>query len=44
LLGSLEANRMLGGGVEVLVDQLLQVRDKRLVERQGLVDGENPST
>jgi hypothetical protein len=36
LLGILEAARVLGGGVEVLIDQVLQVRDKRLVERQGL--------
>jgi hypothetical protein len=27
---------VLGGGVEALVGQLLQICDKRLVERQGL--------
>jgi hypothetical protein len=33
LLGSLEATSVLGGGVEVLVDQLLQVRDERFIRR-----------
>jgi hypothetical protein len=30
-LGSLEAAGVLGGGVEVLVDQLLQVRHERFI-------------
>jgi hypothetical protein len=32
-LGGLEIARVLGGGVRALVGQLLQVRDKRFVER-----------
>jgi hypothetical protein len=33
LLSSLEAAGVLGGGVEVLVDQLLQVRHERFIQR-----------
>jgi hypothetical protein len=33
LLGSLEAASVFGGGVEVLVDQLLQVRHERFIQR-----------
>jgi hypothetical protein len=36
LLGSLEAAGVLGSGVEVLVDQLLQVGYKRFIQRQRL--------
>jgi hypothetical protein len=36
LLGSLKVARVLGEGVEVLVDQLLQACDERLVKRQCL--------
>jgi hypothetical protein len=36
LFGSLEAARVLGKGVKVLVDQLLQGHDERLVKRQCL--------
>jgi hypothetical protein len=32
LLGSLEAADMLGGGVEVLVDQLLHARHERFIQ------------
>jgi hypothetical protein len=38
----LEAAHVLGRGVEVLVDQLLQVRDERLIERQCLSMLEGP--
>jgi hypothetical protein len=33
LLSSLEAARVLGRGVGALVGQLLQIRDKHLIER-----------
>jgi hypothetical protein len=33
LLSSLEAAGVLGGGVEVLVDQLLQIRHERFTQR-----------
>jgi hypothetical protein len=33
LLSSLEATGVLGGGVEVLVDQLHQIRHERFVQR-----------
>jgi hypothetical protein len=33
LLGSLEAAGVLGGGVEVFVDQLLQIRYERFIQR-----------
>jgi hypothetical protein len=33
LLGGLEAGGVLGGGVEVLIDQLLQVRYERFIQR-----------
>jgi hypothetical protein len=33
LLSSLEAASVLGGGVEILVDQLLQVSYKRFIQR-----------
>jgi hypothetical protein len=33
LLSSLEATGVFGGGVEVLVDQLLQVRHERFIQR-----------
>jgi hypothetical protein len=36
LLGSLEAAGVLGGGVEVLVDQLLQVGHECFIQRQHL--------
>jgi hypothetical protein len=34
LLSSLEAANVLGGGVEVLVDQLLQILHERFIQRQ----------